>query len=165
MSETANISALTIELQVIIEAARPRVWKALVAETSRWWPRSFLALPDSRRFVIEPRLGGRVYETSGKGAGAVWYTVSAVVPPSLLAMVGHLAPPFGGPSVSMPRFTLEEDGTRRTIVRLGDAMLGRIDESTRACCEDGWRTLLEKHLKAHVEAHRAPARPARARRR
>ena len=60
-------------MEIPINAPRARVWKALVEETTFWWPASFYTGPKARGLHIEPKLGGRMYEDWGKGAGVVWY--------------------------------------------------------------------------------------------
>jgi uncharacterized protein YndB with AHSA1/START domain len=140
-----------VEVEVTVGAPRERVWKALVEETGRWWPGDFYVGQAPRGFIIEARPGGRVYEDWGQEAGALWYTVLVVEPPGVLELAGHLTPAFGGPATTTARLTLKEEGGA-TVVRVEDAVFGRVDEHTGPRLREGWRTLMgSKGLKGYVE--------------
>jgi uncharacterized protein YndB with AHSA1/START domain len=139
------------EVEVTVGAPRERVWKALVEETGQWWPREFYVGREPKGFVIEARPGGRVYEDWGNEAGALWYTVLVVEPPAVLELAGHLTPAFGGPATTTARLTLKAEG-ERTVVRVEDALFGRVDEHTVPRLREGWRALLGSGgLKSYVE--------------
>ena len=65
-------------LEIAIAAPPARVWKALTGQVSSWWHPGFLR-EGALAFVIEPRVGGRVYEDWGGGQGLLWYTVVGLV--------------------------------------------------------------------------------------
>jgi uncharacterized protein YndB with AHSA1/START domain len=99
-----------IELEIPIEAPIERVWKALVAETAKWWRRDFYTSNEAKRFVIEPVLGGRMYEDWGDGAGVVWATVNAVKAPRCSIWSASPRPP----GVDRARTTTRSGSRRRT---------------------------------------------------
>jgi uncharacterized protein YndB with AHSA1/START domain len=92
---TKHLTTGSYEIDIVIAAPPARVWQAITAETSAWWPKEFHTSEGAKRFVIEPVLGGRVYEDFGEGDGLVWYSVIGVETGRELILAGHLLPPFG----------------------------------------------------------------------
>ncbi len=146
----SRVGVVQVEVEVSIEAPRERVWKALVEETGQWWPKDFYVGRAPKGFIVEARPGGRVYEDWGHEAGALWYTVLVVEPPGTLELAGHLTPAFGGPATTTVRLSLEAQGAR-TVVKVADALFGRVDENTVPRLEEGWRALVGGGLKEYVE--------------
>jgi len=72
------------------------------------------------------------------------------VPGTSLHLVGHIAPDWGGPATSILRLSLHEKGSG-TVLRVRDALFGRVDEKSAASQRDGWRQLFGDGLKRHVE--------------
>jgi len=145
-----GIGVVQVELEIRIAARPERVWQALVEEIGRWWPRDFYAGPDPRGFLLEPRLGGRMYEDWGNGAGAIWYLVTEIDPPRTLGLTGQMPAAFGGPATSLLRLVLRPEG-EETVLELTDSEFRRPTEKAHASLEEGWRELFEKAFKAYVE--------------
>jgi uncharacterized protein YndB with AHSA1/START domain len=152
MMQAGNgVGVARAEVEVTLGAPRERVWKALVEEPGQWWPRDFYVGQTPKGFIIEARPGGRVYEDWGNDGGALWYTVLVVEAPGLLELAGFLTPAFGGPATTTARVTLREQGGS-TVVKVEEAVFGRVDENTVPRLREGWRTLMGQALKAHVES-------------
>ena len=130
-----------------------RLWKAITTRIDRWWPRDFLAHPKARRFVLEARLGGRMFEDAGKGAGLLWGTVWSIEPGRSLVVVGHSIPRFGGPSTGMMEFTIEPapKGKDGCTLAFTHAIYGRTDKATIDCLKEGWTALFDISLRKHLE--------------
>jgi uncharacterized protein YndB with AHSA1/START domain len=148
-----RFSVAEVRLEVRIAAPPSRVWAGLTRDAGRWWPREFLTRPDAKRFVVEPRVGGRVFEDAGDGEGLVWYRVTGVEAPRRLVLSGDLFPAFGGPGHLFTTFALEPEG-EGTLVRFEEIASGRLAEKTARDLEDGWRRLLGEGLRAWAEAPR-----------
>ncbi len=146
----SGVGVARVEVEVTVGAPRERVWRALVEEAGQWWPRDFYVGQAPKGFILEARPGGRVYEDWGNDAGALWYTVLVVEPPTVLELAGHLTPAFGGPATTTARITLTQQG-ESTVVKVEDAIFGRVDEHTVPRLKEGWRALMGRGLKAHVE--------------
>lgn len=133
-----------------------RVWNALTRDVGSWWPDSFYVGESPRRFVVEEKVGGRVYEDQGDNQGVLWGRVVRLERGRLLEWAGDLTAEFGGPARTMIRFELtvddedEADGSTTTLT-LRDTTYGQLDEPTRASLEQGWKLLLEEHLKPWLE--------------
>lgn len=145
----AGVEAVNIELDITIDAAVERVWKALLEEPSAWWHRDFYATPKPHKFIIEPKVGGRMYEDTGNGSGLLWYTVTVLKPKEELSLVGAVMQPFGGPNMSMLRLVLEAQGDDTTLLKLTNSIFGVIGDCE---AEAGWRQLFEVGLKEYVES-------------
>ena len=82
-SRTATVAR--VELEIPIKAPAADVWRALLEDTTLWWPREFYT-GAAKGFHIEPRLGGRVYEdwaTAATAHGAVSYQVFGLPHPRI----------------------------------------------------------------------------------
>jgi DNA-binding transcriptional ArsR family regulator/uncharacterized protein YndB with AHSA1/START domain len=139
-----------VELEIPIAAPPERVWHALCRDIQGWWPQSYLVGSAVRGLHLEPRVGGRLYEDWGDGAGVLWYTVVAVDAPRSMHLSGTLFPAFGGPALSFLSLTLEPRGPR-TLLKLSDAVLGRVGPDSGRERTEGWRDLFEGGLKRFVE--------------
>jgi uncharacterized protein YndB with AHSA1/START domain len=146
----AEFGVVEVELEITIQAKPSKVWKALVSETSRWWRKDFFTSPAAKGFVIEPKLGGRVYEDWGDGSGLMWYTVAGIDPQRSLSLQGHLTSAFGGPASTLLQIQLEAAGAT-TVVRISDTIFGRVTDEKLAQTREGWKLLFDSGLRAHVE--------------
>ncbi len=155
MTTTTNdtpTSSARVELEVTIDAAVIDVWKAIIEDTGRWWHKDFFMTRGGHRVTLEPWAGGRVFEEGEDGAALLWYQVIAIDPPLSLNLVGHLAPPYGGPATTMLHLSLEATGTGTTVLRIADAAFGVVDDQWRSSVTAGWQTLFGDGLKTFVES-------------
>ena len=139
-----------LEIEWTLRAPRERVWEALVGEVTAWWPADFYCLDRPARMVLEPHVGGRLYEDAG-GAALLWATVVLFDPPATIAFAGTLLPPWGGPAMTLWRLTLESVSGPATLLRLNDYVYGSVGDQLRTNLELGWQQLFERGLKAYVE--------------
>ncbi len=143
-----GLSSATYTLELRVAASPSRVWQALTSGSAVWWPRDFYTSERTPRMVIEPELGGRMYEDFGGGDGLVWYSVVGIETGRELHLAGHLLPPFGGPAVTALRISLSGEG-EGTLVRIRDDRCGVLGGPSPL---DGWRHVFESGLKAYLEA-------------
>jgi uncharacterized protein YndB with AHSA1/START domain len=101
--------------------------------------------------VIEPRVGGRLFEDRGEGNGLLWGTVVTIDPPHLLEFTADVFPRWGGPLRSQVsvRLTAVEDRTRLTLV---DALIGRLADATASSLDAGWKKLFGHMLRDYAES-------------
>lgn len=154
----AVLQAFDTQMEIAIAAPPEKVWKSLTEQTSAWWPKDFYVGGTPRGFLMEPRVGGRVYEDWGDDQGVLWATILIFNRNVQLQWVGDLSPEFGGPARSITSFTLEatDEGTR---VKFRDSPYGQIAESVTKSLEEGWMFLLKDCLKPFVEEGTQPERP------
>jgi len=147
--------AVRFELEITINCPITKVWNSLVSETTKWWPKDFYTSPNTKAFIIEPKLGGRMYEKGSRaGAGLVWMTVYGVEPPKYLYLVGFISPPFGGPATSLLTINLSENGKNTTLLKIQDNCFGQLSGDMSKSLADGWQLLFEGNLKPFAEKKR-----------
>ena len=137
-----------MELEIRIDSPRERVWKALIEETTFWWPRTSTrarrkASTSSRDWVDAST------RTGATSAGAVWYTVFALNPNTSLDLQGAMAVPYG-PAFTLLHLALEDDGAG-TMLKLSDSTLGESAGECDGTKEQGWMQVFSDGLKAYVE--------------
>ncbi len=143
------LAAHETRLEFTLHATPVKVWQALVKDTSAWWPQTFHTSPKTRRFVIEPKLGGMMGEITGPGEGLVWYRIIGVEKAVSLLLAGYLLPPWAGPATSLLRLTLTAVGEGETKLELVDSTFGQVGDGSATA--DGWRQIFAEHLKPHAE--------------
>ncbi len=149
-ARTLETRALKYELEVVIDASRETVWRALTEETNAWWLPDFHMVGEGSVVRLEARAGGQLIEGREDGSSLLWYTVLMCTPAKALHFAGSIGPKWGGPATSLLELELEE---RRggTALRILDALFGHVSEETAASLESGWRQLFTDGLKRYVE--------------
>lgn len=150
----AAFGVTDVRLQATINAPREHVWQTLTHHIHHWWPRELLVNPDARAFILEPRPGGRAYEDWGNDAGLLWYNVLAIQPPQSLLLLGTLAPPFGGPAMTILNLALANPAPHTTTLTLSDSAFGRVNAAQQSAASDGWTRLITS-LKTYAESTHA----------
>ena len=146
-----SVTNKVVRIEIPINANVEKVWNSLITEIDTWWSKDFL-VTNPKEFVLEPKVGGRLYEDGGDGTGGLWYTVQWLVPNKTLKLLGHLYPEFGGPATSLLSIDLEKSGDT-TLLKLEDSLYGVLSENAEASIEGGWKTLFDDGLRKHVEGN------------
>lgn len=142
-------------LEIEIAAPPARVWKALTDQIGSWWHPGFVTRKDAIAFILEPRVGGRMYEDWGDGQGLLWYTVISIARNEHLQLMGDLDARYGGPARLHTAFRLRAEG-KGTVLRLEEQAFGTVGEKTKRSLEEGWKILLAGCLKVFVETGKPP---------
>jgi uncharacterized protein YndB with AHSA1/START domain len=145
---TEEIKSMDITEQFDIKATPARVFMALTRQVASWWGAPYLYTKLAKGLTLEPRLGGRFYETWGTGQGRLWGTVTQIRKNEWLEITGNLG--MKGAVQGTICFTLEPKGDH-TVVTLIHHAIGQISEETRSGYTIGWKDLLGVRLKAFVE--------------
>ncbi len=140
----------TLSLEVTLAASQARVWKALTTEIGKWWPKEFYINAKTKKFVLNPVLGGLWLEDYGKSGGQVWAMVIGIEKEESLLLKGHLSPELGGPAISFIHFALEKKG-KTTNLRFSDSIFGEISSRLNRNLKKDWNNILLKGLKPYVE--------------
>lgn len=156
---TTSLGVVNVRLEVTIEAAPAAVWAALTESIGDWWPDTFMVAGRKARYVLEPKVGGRMFEDAGEGQGLMWGQVITFLPPERLQIAGDVFPGFGGPGRAYSTYELsaEGDGTKLSFHM---AQLCPESESTAASMTVGFEYLLAGCLKAKLEGRPEPEFPA-----
>ncbi|MEQ8531511.1 MAG: SRPBCC domain-containing protein [Imperialibacter sp.] len=140
---------VNITMDIPIEAGVERVWECLIKDVGLWWRKDFYTSPKTKAFILEPKVGGRMYEDYGNGEGLLWYTVIVLNAPHHLELQGHLTPDYGGPAITFLKITLKEDGSK-TMLTLSDTLMGDVSAKAKGQITEGWKLLFEDGFKTYV---------------
>ncbi len=123
------------------------VWTSGIAA---WWPADHTVTgEDGLDVVLEPGVGGRIFERSASGAEHDWGEVTVWEPPDRLAYRWFLRADRSDATDVSIRFVATDDGTRVEIEHGGWERLGARSETWRDRNQQGWSTLLP-HYRAAV---------------
>jgi uncharacterized protein YndB with AHSA1/START domain len=121
------------------------VWTSGIAA---WWPADHTVTGEPvPAVVLEPGVGGRIYERAGDGVEHEWGEVTVWEPPGRLAYLWHLRADRSDATDVSIRFLPTERGTRVEIEHTGWERLGTRGDTWRDRNRQGWSTLLP-HFRA-----------------
>lgn len=149
----ANVNAAStavLNLEFRIEASQTRVWECITQETTMWWDKDFVSMEGSTGVILEPFVGGRVYEQIADQKGLEWCRVVAISAPDWIEFVGQMTPTWSGPTITMVRFELTPDA-EATVLKLTEGLVGRVTDEVVASMEQGWTFLIGTKLKEYAE--------------
>jgi hypothetical protein len=142
------IEPLRIDLEV--EASPEHAFDTWTLAIDTWWPADHTVTGTPRpTVVLEPRVGGRLYEQAPDGTEHEWGEVVAWERPHRFAYLWHLRRDRADATDVEIRFTPLDDGrrTRIEIIHTGWERLGAGGQDWRDRNLGGWSTLLP-HLRA-----------------
>jgi len=142
---------MRVELEVMIAASPGVVFDALTARVGAWWTMTFRT---PANVVLEPRAGGRFYETWDDGGGVEYAKVTQVKPDVLLALNGAMG--LTGPVEGEIVFTFVGT-TGGTLLHLTHRASGPIEDGTEEHYRFGWTMLLHSSFKPFVETGAIPS--------
>jgi DNA-binding transcriptional ArsR family regulator/uncharacterized protein YndB with AHSA1/START domain len=143
-----------IESEVRIEAPPARVFEALTTRLDAWWQ---FRVRDGSTIVVEPRIGGRIFEDWGEGRGVLYGTIAQFDPPHSFCSAGV----NGWKSatfITWHRLEPADDG-RATILRKSMQFYGDVTDDFVTGMEQGNRAIMEKLLKDYCERGIGRAQP------
>ena len=113
---------------------------------ARWWPLAThsISTDRARECVIEPRVGGGVYEVRDDGERFAWGRVLAWEPPVRLVLSWHAGMPAELAQEVEVRFTPIAQGTRVDLEHRGWEALGPGAGDAHKGYNAGWESLFVK---------------------
>jgi len=109
-----------------------------------WWPKGHSASGDpATRVVLEPGVGGRIYERTSDGREIEWGRITMWDPPRRLHYSWHIASdPSEATDVELRFVDLAGGRSRLEIVHTGWDRLGADGSSRRDANTAGWQALV-----------------------
>ncbi len=151
-NQQAVEGSFSLDLDFTINAPPARVFQAIVHEVNVWWTYRLADRPSM--MILEPHVGGRLYEDWGAGLGAMWGVVMAFDGERMIRLQGPLGMTMPVTSVYTMTLNPGEDGT--TTLHLAHQCAGLIRENWGQAHREGWTELLGSHLKNWVERGTPP---------
>ena len=142
MSNTEKETA-PVRQSVLVDCPIDLAFELFTEQVAEWWPLAAHSVSDdAAECVIEPCVGGRVYERDRSGGEHEWGTVKTWDPPSRLSLTWNPEGRGGEQTVDI-NFTVEADGTRVTLIHTGWA-----GDGMEACAQhtqaiQQWTVVLE----------------------
>lgn len=133
-----------IEKSIVVPWDPESAYRRFAERIAEWWPLETHACEpeEAETCAIEPRVGGRLYESTKDGTEHLWGTVTAWDPPRRLAFTWHPGRPAATRQDVELTFTPVEEGTRVDLIHTGWERLGKKAEETRARYVPGWDLVL-----------------------
>ena len=117
------------------------------ARIDTWWPRDHtVGGDDVAAVVLEPVVGGRIFERTESGAEHDWGRVTVWDPPHRFGYRWHLAQPPDDATLVEIRFDSAGSGTRVSIEHTGWDRLGERGDPLRGRNRSGWQSLLPHYV-------------------
>lgn len=147
---TRTIRPAPVRRTFSVKAAPDRAFQVFTARMGRWWPASHhIGEGDLSEVTVEPRVGGRWYETTSTGATCEWGRVLVWDPPRELVLAWQLSADWTyDPDLITEvavTFTPEGEGTRVDFEHRGlEAYGARAEEVAKGVgSPGGWPAILE----------------------
>ena len=145
-------------LRMAFDVGRPaaHAFAVWTEDIGRWWPADHTATGElDLSVVLEPRIGGRIYERTTDGREVDWGEILAWDPPQRFVYSWHLKRDRADATEVEIRFVPTSDAsTRVEIEHRGWERLGAEGPTWRDRNRGGWNTLLP-HYVAALTATRA----------
>jgi uncharacterized protein YndB with AHSA1/START domain len=139
-------------LEISFEVAAPveHAFDTWTRRIDTWWPTDHTASGDAdASIILEPHLGGRLYERTSGGVEHDWGRVIEWQPPSRFAYTWHLRRDAADATDVQINFTsLDGSRTRVDILHTGWERLGEGGQDWRDRNHGGWDSLLPHFLSA-----------------
>jgi uncharacterized protein YndB with AHSA1/START domain len=147
---TDHVAALAIRKSVAVRVPTETAFQVFTEGMGSWWPLATksVGLEDAETVVVEPRLGGRVYERTRSGREHDWGKVLVWEPPQRFAFSWH---PGRAPDTAQEvdvRFTAAGDDTEVALEHRGWERLVGPGGQIPAHFESGWDDALARYVEA-----------------
>jgi uncharacterized protein YndB with AHSA1/START domain len=139
------MTAMTIRKSIRVERPHDISFRVFCEEIGQWWPHGFGG--EGSKMALEPRVGGRLYESRKDGSEYEIGRITAYEPPAVVAFSWR-APSWDTITQVEVRFIAEGDATLVELEHRGWEQSPKIAE-THKSYDGGWESMLghyQKHL-------------------
>lgn len=141
-----------LELTFEIDCSPAHAFDVWTTRFDQWWPRGHSVSGNPESIVLEPHVGGRIYERTQDGTEIDWGEVTVWQPPDRLAYLWHIRRDRSDATDVELTFTDAGDGTTfLQIVHRGWERLGADAEEWRNANRGGWSGLIP-HYQAFIDS-------------
>jgi uncharacterized protein YndB with AHSA1/START domain len=150
LMEARNV-AMEVRSSVTVKLPRDEAFRLFTERIGRWWPLQRHSVYDAEAVdvTLEPRVGGRLYESAADGRTSDWGEVTVWQPAERFAVTWH-------PGYEEDRATLvdvtftdgPDGGTQVDLLHTGWEILGDEASEAAATYQSGWPRVLEQFANA-----------------
>lgn len=139
-----------LEFDVTVAATREHAFATWTQQLDAWWPRSHSVSGEpSTAVVLEPWLGGRIFERTADGVEHDWGEITLWEPPERFGYLWHLRRNRTDATDVLITFTsIDHTTTRVAIVHTGWERLGAAGQEWRDRNRGGWGGVLPHFVAA-----------------
>jgi len=143
-----------LELSVAVPLAPEAAFRLFTVDMTTWWPLATHSVGQerARRVVVEPTVGGRVYEVDDDGSQHEWARVLAWEPASRFTMRWYPGRDAASGQEVELRFDAAGDGTRVVLLHRDWERLGERAAEARAGYSGGWKHVLGERFRDRATA-------------
>jgi hypothetical protein len=132
-----------LELTFAVDCPPAHAFEVWTSRFEQWWPPGHSVSGDPATIVLEPRVGGRIYERTHDGEEIDWGEVTVWEPPGRLGYLWHIRRDRADATEVDVHFLDAGDGTTQLrIVHRGWERLRAGAEEWRDTNRGGWNGLL-----------------------
>lgn len=141
-----------VEKSVLVRCGPVQAFAAFTAEIAQWWPMQThsVAQAQTRSVAIEPRVGGRIYETAADGTESDWGRILVWSPPHGFSTTWHPGRPPDLHTVVELSFAAEGSATRVHLIHRGWEALGANAQAARDNYDGGWEIVFVRDFGTHA---------------
>lgn len=130
---TAAATSTSVRTEVTVNTTQEHAFKVFTEEMASWWnPDHHIIEGELKEMVVEPRVGGRIYDVATDGSECTWARVLVYDPPNTFTFSWDIS----------PQWKIEHDHHKTSEVEVTFALEG--DQTTRV-------TLEHRNLDRHGE--------------
>jgi uncharacterized protein YndB with AHSA1/START domain len=155
---TIQATDTSVRASVRVEASIEHAFAVFTEQMATWWPAGHHILEgELAEMVVEPRVGGRIFDRGVDGTECQWATVLAYEPPTRFVLSWNITNQWqietDRDKTSEVEVTFVADGANRTRVELEHRKLDRHGDGWEAhrdavASPDGWQVGLNAFAKA-----------------
>lgn len=157
---TATIKLAPVKKSITVDAPPEKAFQVFTAGIGRWWPSAYsIGKSPIRNVTIEPREGGRWYETGEDGGQCDWGDVLKWEAPRRVVLAWRITPQWSYDQNLLTEIDIRfvAVGEKSTRVDLEHRLLENMGEGAEAArktfdTEPGWSTLLAAYVSEIVNS-------------
>ncbi len=143
-----------LRIDFTVECPAEHAFAVWTEQIDTWWPRSHTVSGDPQLVVLEPRVGGRVFERTADGREIDWGEITSWDPPRGFGYLWHIRRDRADATDVSVTFTSVGDATRVVVVHDGWERLGADGPTWRDANQGGWDGLLPNFIAACTRQHK-----------
>lgn len=142
----AGPDVLPVRKSIVVNRTPQTAFEIFTGRIGSWWPLGKFSVFEERAVncMVEPRVGGRVYEISTTGEESLWGRIQTWEPPHRFAMTWHPGENAEARTVVEVTFAPVADGTRVVLEHRDWHRLGDRAKEARAGYDTGWTYVFER---------------------